>query len=178
MDIIVVVLIYFVYLFLLIFINYYLNLFTSKGEYTQDELKNVFPYFKDSWDTIRSKYALSSFFLFLIFSSIVGIVIPLLTINWFFNSSILFIVVFFTFPYIKSYFEDRMVTESEDYRDNFANIFAKHSEIITIGFGIGLGSSMTYVWRNNIEVNSIWFLINFIVLSVLLEITIKNTLSK
>jgi hypothetical protein len=178
MDIIIVVIIYLVYLFLLIFINYYVNLFSSKGEYTQDELKSVFPFFKDSWDVIQSKYSLSYFFLFLILSSVIGIIIPLLTINWFFNSSILFIVVFFTFPYIKNYFEDRMVTESDDYRDNYANIFAKHSEIVTIGFGIGLGSSLIYMWRNNIEINSIWFLINIIILTILLEITIKNALSK
>lgn len=178
MNIFVLILLYVVYVFFLVVVSYYVNLFTSKQEYTQEELKNVFPYFSHTWDVISSKYSTLSFFVILVLSSVLGILLPFISKNWFLNSSILFIVVFFTIPYLRNYFEDRMVTESDNYLDNYVNIFVKHSDLITLGFGIGLGSALTYVWRNNVEISTIWFLINIIIVTVLLEISLKTVFSK
>ena len=178
MNAFVLILLYVVYVFLLVVVSYYVTLFTTKEEYTQEELKNVFPFFSYTWEVVSSKYSLLSFFVILVISSVLGMIVPFISKNWFLNSSILFIVIFFTVPYLRNYFEDGMVTESDNSLDTYANIFVKHSDLIVLGFGIGLGSALTYVWRNNVEISTIWFLINIIIVTVLLEISLKTVFSK
>ena len=176
MTAISIVIIYLVFSSLLIIVNYYIHLFTTQDQYTRDELKNIFPYFNEISQTLQSKYSIFYLLLLSIVPSLIGIALPLLFNNWLINSSILFIIIFSTFPYLKSNFEKTKVTASDDYRDNFANIFAKHTEIITLSFGAGFGSSLIFVWGYTKEFSFIWFLINIVIIAVLMEITLTNTL--
>lgn len=171
-------LIYIVYLFLILAGYYYINLFISKEQYSKDELKNILPYFSQLWNKISSSYSILTLCIILLVLSIIGILIPMVSSHWIFNSSILFVVLFFVLPYLKKHYEKAQVAESDQYSDTVVNIFIKYTSIVLIGFGTGLGCALIYNWRSLININSLWFLLNIIVVSILLGITLNNLMKE
>jgi hypothetical protein len=174
MNLIYIVIVYIVYTLVLFTANYYINLFSEKDEYTKDEIKNIFPHIIYCLDRIKSKYIFSMMLLTLTTSSLIGLSIPFISSHWIIQSAITFSLIFFTFPIIKKNFEDARVMSSANLGDNFANIFAKHSDIIMLGFGIGFGSSFMYIWANNKELSFLWFILNITIISLLLEYTLQK----
>ncbi len=157
---------------------YYFNLITLKDQYTKDDLKNVIPFFKESWKKVSSEYPVPLFLSILVIATFFGVVIPMIFRHWVTNSSIFFVILFFTLPLIKKYLEKSQVTESKSYSDNLSNLFIRYMDIIITGFGTGLGSALIYNWRDLPEIYSPFFLINIIIISLFLGHTVKNVLKE
>ena len=102
--IIELIIIYLVYLLLLVLGSYYVNLYISKDQFTKDELKDVLPYLAKLWGKIINNHSISVLIAVFIISAIIGMALPLLTDHWFLNSSIIFLVMFFSFPVAKKNF--------------------------------------------------------------------------
>jgi len=104
------------------------------------------------------------------------VLLPLISTHWFLNSAILFVIVFFVFSFIKDHIDRIMVTASESFRDVVANVFSRHCEIFTLGFGVGTGASLIYVWGNNREMSFLWFLANMVIATIMIEFTLRTIL--
>ena len=173
-----IIVIYLVYLIILILGSYYVNLYLSKDQFTKDELKDIIPYLERLWNNIANNFSMLILAISLIVSSMVGILLPMLSQHWFLNSSIIFVVMFFIFPLAKKNFDKAKVTTGGNLSDTAMNIFLKYYNFILIGFGTGTASALMYNWGVFKAVHFLWFLINFIVLSILLGIAIKNIVSQ
>jgi hypothetical protein len=166
------------YLLVILISVYYFNLFIRKEHYTRDELKNVLPFFKDAWKNVSLKYPVPLFLSILIISVFFGVVIPMIFRHWVTNSSIFFVIIFFSLPLVKKYLEKSQVAESKSYSDNLSHLFIRYMDIIIVGFGTGLGSALIYNWRDLPEIYSPFFLINIIIISLFLGHTVKNVLKE
>lgn len=173
--IIEILLLYVVYLALLILTSYYINLYISKDQFTKDELKDILPYLARFKVAITAKYTTFLFVIILSTSSLIGLIIPFLSNNWFLNSSIIFIITYFTFPLVKKNFDNAKVTTGGNFSDTIINIFAGYYNIIIIGFGAGTATAIMYNWGANKAIHFVWLMINFIIISILSGIEIKNT---
>src|SRR6056297_661362 len=147
-------------IFITLLVFHYFQLFRSKEQYTRDELKNVIPSIPRYWDSLLQRYYLPGFIFSLVVSSVLGLLFPSIALNWFFQSAIIFIVLFIVLPYVKSYRENIMVTSSDNIGDIFSNVFTRYTEVILFGFGAGTFSSMTYQWTSHKELSFLWFLVN------------------
>jgi hypothetical protein len=170
--IIEIVLIYVAYLILLILGSYYVDLYLSKDQFTKNELKDIMPYLKESLNRVLRTYSI------LVISSAIGIALPMLSQHWFLNSAILFLVMFFTFPLAKKNLEKAKVTTGGNLSDTAMNIFTEYDNIILTGFGAGTATGLMYNWGVYKAIHFLWFLINFIVLSILVGIAIKNAIKQ
>ncbi|MCP4136242.1 MAG: hypothetical protein GY754_35055 [bacterium] len=166
-----ILILYIIYLALIIFGSYYVNLFMTQDQYSKEELKNIKPYLSGVWKGITGNYSIATFFLLLIGSSFLGAVIPALFQYWILNSVLLFAIVFFTLPYLKKHFEQAQVSTPDNYSDTVVNIFVKYSDVLIIGFGTGLGTILMY---NRASVHFLWFLVNVFAVTILLGISVKN----
>jgi hypothetical protein len=108
-------------------------------------------------------------------SSFISVLITMLSEHWFLNSAILYVILFFIFPFAKKNFSKVMVTTGGSYSDTIINIFLKYYNFILIGFGTGTGTGLMYNWGVYRAVPFLWFLINFIVISILTGMEINNT---
>jgi hypothetical protein len=165
---------YVVYLLLLILGSYYVHLYISKDQFTKDELKDVMPYLTQLLSKIVNNYSTSILVATLLVSSVIGMALPLLSDHWFLNSSIVFLVMFFTFPVAKKNFDKTQVTTGGTASDTIINIFTRYYNVILIGFGNGSATGLMYSWGVNKSVHFLWFLINLIALSVMTGVVIKN----
>jgi hypothetical protein len=165
---------YVVYLVLLILGSYYVNLYLSKDQFTKDELKAVMPYLTTLLNKAVNNYSTSILTATLLVSSIFGIALPLLSDHWFLNSSIIFLIMFFTFPLAKKNFDKTQVTTGGTATDTMINIFIRYYNVILIGFGNGSATGLMYSWGVNKSVHFLWFLINLIALSVMTGVVIRN----
>jgi hypothetical protein len=172
--IIEILIMYIVYLSLLVFGSYYVDLYISKDQFTKEELKNVLPYLSKLLNKIINSYSIPLFLAILLVSSIIGIALPLLSDHWFLNSSIIFLVMFFTFPVAKKNFEKTQVTIGGNMSDTVTNIFTRYYNVILVGFGNGTATGIMYNWGVYKSVHFLWFLINLIALSVMVGVAIKN----
>lgn len=169
--IIELIIIYLVYLLLLILGSYYVNLYISKDQFTKDELKDVLPYLARLWGKIINNHSISVLIAVFIISAIIGMALPLLTDHWFLNSSIIFLVMFFSFPVAKKNFDKTQVTTGGTMSDTVINIFSRYYNVILIGFGNGTATGLMYNYK---ILNFIWFIINLIAISVMVGVAIKN----
>ncbi|MDM7988256.1 MAG: hypothetical protein QUS13_13080 [Smithella sp.] len=176
--IIQVALLFAVYLILVILTSYYVNLYLTKDQFTKDELKNVMPYLKESWVKISRTYAMPMLAAIFLVSSIIGIILPMLSQHWFLNSAILFLVMFFTFPLAKKNVHKAGVTTGGDFSDTVMSIFAQYDNIILSGFGGGTATGLMYNWGAYNAVHFLWFLVNFIALSIMVGIVIRNAINR
>ena len=176
--IIEIILVYILYLSLILLGNYYSNLFVSKDHYSKEEIKNIIPFFSQTWKKFTSIYNPVTLIFVFGLSSFIGIIIPMIFHHWVINSSVLFVLLFFILPYIKTNFEKSMVTQSEKHSDKLANIFIKYIDIIIIGFGTGLGTALIYNWRDLSNIYSLFFLINILIISIFLGYKFKNLLKE
>jgi hypothetical protein len=168
------ILIYFTYLIILLLGSYYVNLYLSKDHFTKEELKNVVPFLTQSLKKVMNSHSMSIMIILLFVSSLLGILVTMLSENWFLNSSIIFIVMFLTFPLAKKNFDKVKVTIGGSYADTAINIFSKYYNFLLIGYGNGTASALMYNWGVYKAVPFLWFLINFIVISILLGMVINN----
>jgi hypothetical protein len=178
MTLIYLVIVYAVYTALILIANYYINLFSEKEEYTREEIKNIFPHITFCIEKIGSRYSFSTMILCLAISSLIGMLFPLSSSHWFIQSAVLFTIIFFMFPIIKKNIEETRVNSSDSYSDSFANFFAKHTDIISFGFGMGFGSSFMYVWASNKELSFLWFILNIVIISIMLEFTVQKMIKE
>ena len=169
-----IIILYIVYLIILILGSYYVNLYLSQDQFTKEELKNIVPYLTKLWNSIANNYSMAILAGSLIVSSIIGIALTMLTQHWFLNSAVIFAVMFFVFPLAKKNFDKAMVTTGGNLSDTAMNIFLKYYNFILVGFGTGTASGLMYNWGAFKAIHFLWFLINIIVLTILLGITIKN----
>jgi hypothetical protein len=156
--------------------NYYIDLFTSKDQYTKDELVNITPYIKGILDIVINNYALVIFISVFVFSSLLGLIIPLSSHHWIPNSAFLFVLVFLVHPIVKDYFQKSQVTTSDDIKDTIINIFVKYDKVMTCGLGTGFGTGITYNWSANNLIHFFWFFINIIIIMFLMKVTFKKFL--
>jgi hypothetical protein len=176
--IIEIVLIYVAYLILLILGSYYVDLYLSKDQFTKNELKDIMPYLKESLNRVLRTYSMPLLAVILVISSAIGIALPMLSQHWFLNSAILFLVMFFTFPLAKKNLEKAKVTTGGNLSDTAMNIFTEYDNIILTGFGAGTATGLMYNWGVYKAIHFLWFLINFIALSILVGIAIKNAIKQ
>jgi hypothetical protein len=146
----------------------------SKEQYTREELKGVIYFFPVFLGKISEKYSFVMFFATMIAASLIGMLPPAVTFHWFANSAILFGIVFAGLPVLKKNFEASRVTESESYADTAANFVLKYNESLIFGFGIGAGSMLISNWGSSREISFLWFLLNLVIITVLLTMTLKK----
>lgn len=170
------VLAYIVYLLIILAGIYYVDLYLTKEQYTRDDLKNSFSYVTGVFQRVSNAYSLPMFFLILFVSSLLGLLIPMFTKNWLINSALLVVIVFFVIPFIKGNLERSQVTTSEDIMDTIINIFVRYDAVIVVGFGTGYGTILMYNWATVKAVHFLWFLINIVIISVVIGVTIKDAL--
>ncbi len=175
MDVIIeLILIFITYLLILTLGSYYVNLYLSQDQFSKDELKNVLPYLNQLLGKIATSYSLFMVVMIACASSFMGVLLTMVTEHWFLNSAILYVILFFLFPFAKKNFSKAMVTTGGGYSDTVINVFLKYYNFILIGFGTGTGTGLMYNWGVYRAVPFLWFLINFIIISILTGIEINN----
>jgi hypothetical protein len=157
--------------------NYYITLISSKDHYTREEIANIFPFISSSLIKLKDRYNTAGLLLAMALSSLIGGGIPRISSHWFFNSSLLFLAVYFIFPILKERIESYKVSTSEYYRDALANYFSQYSGIIIIGLGTGMGASLMYNWASIRELSFLWLLLNLAVITVLVERVLGKEMS-
>lgn len=169
-----VILLYAVYCAAVICGGFYIHLFTSQEHYTRDELTSIVPFLFRYWTRLSASH--SSFLVLVVFfaCSFAGMLLPMVSDGWFLNSSILFIVMFFVLPLLKKNFDKALVTTGGDFSDTAANMFSKYQQFIVIGFGCGTGTALMYNWGARDIINFPWFILNFIILTGCLGITVAK----
>lgn len=169
-----IVLVYIFYIITVAVALYYYTLFSSKDQYTRDELKDVLPFLIDFFRKFFLSGSFTGIFLILIISSLIGMIIPAISNHWISNSVIFSLILFFAMPIVKNHYEQIQVSTSESYSDTIVNVFVKYSLTITAGFIAGYGSMLVYNWAKVPEISFLWFLPNIIANSILLGLTIKK----
>jgi hypothetical protein len=173
-DVIIeLILLFLAYLAVVMLGSYYVNLYITHDHFSKEDLKNVLPYLSDLWSGITNN-SLAALIGILIVSSFLGMLITMITNNWFLNSSIIFVILFLIFPLAKKSFDNARVTTGGGFADRTIEIFAKYYNFILIGYGAGTGTALMYNWGVYKSVPFLWFLINFIVISILIGLVIKN----
>jgi hypothetical protein len=165
-----------VFVFVTVAISYYADLITKKEEYSRDDLKNILPFAAMLWEHYLQKYSLPVFIAIFISSSFASIVLTLVSASVLLNSSLLFIIVYFALPVISGNLEKSRVTDTGNYFDHAANIIIKHSDIIILGWGAGSGAALIYSWGSLKQIGFIWFVINLVVVIVLSQIKIRQSI--
>lgn len=155
-------------------LTYYFNLFVTQNVYTRSELSNVFPQVGNMLNKIYNKYSIPYLIIFFAVSSLTGILILSIFGNWFFNSAILPAVCYFFGPRLAVYFEQTRVTITEDTTDIIQALYSKYYNIIMIGFFCGYATKLIDNWINNEEIGFYWFILNFIIITSMTVITLRN----
>ncbi|MCX8125047.1 MAG: hypothetical protein N3F66_12920 [Spirochaetes bacterium] len=166
MGLVSIILLCIFYCSLIVIVYEYYKLFNAKDEYTKQELKQVVFLIPDHWIPLLSKLRLYPIYAFV--SLIFGIVIPLLSTNWFFQSSIFCIILFIILPQIRRTYEPMKVTVSDSFMDTVASALSEYYEIILFFFSLGTLSSMTYTWVSEKELSFLWFLFNTIIICAIM----------
>ena len=169
-----IILIYVFYLMIIVLGSYYVNLYLSKDSFTKEELKEVIPHLKNMWNKIRNNYSISILLICTGISSLVGILLAMLSQNWFLNSAILFVAMFFAFPLAKKNFDSAMITTGGTFSDTAMSIFVKYHSAILIGFGSGTATGLMYNWGVYKSINFLWFIVNIIVITILIGMCINE----
>lgn len=178
MSLLYLILIYLFFAAFLFTVTYYADLISSKEQYTREEISNILPFITESWQKLSDKYPMPGLTLALFFPSFLGLLIPFISASWFFNSSILFVVLYVVLPVMKERFESVRVSASEYYADAISNFISKYARIVLIGFGTATGASLMYNWAHKKELGFIWFIFNLAVIVVLEVLTISREIKE
>ena len=173
-----ILVIYVLFVLVVVLISYYADLIIKKEEYTRDDLKNIVPYFGMLWENAAQKYSLFNLISILFISSFISILLTLVSSSMILNSSILFLVVYFVLPVISGNLEKSRVTDGGSFYDLIANIVMKYHDLIIIGFGFGTGSALLYSWGGLRQIHFIWFLLNVVIVIVLTEIKLRQSIQQ
>ncbi len=165
-----ILIVYAVYLILVFVIAHYVNLFSSKSEYTRAELTDLKPLAGTVKKKLEMKYSPAFVIVSMLITSLVGLLFSLVE-HWIFQSALVAVLLFVIIPMVQKYIMDRMVIASDSSIDTFANIFAKYCNFIILGYGAGYGAGLMYYWSMTREMLFIWFALNIVVVTVILVIT-------
>jgi len=173
MALLYVVIIYAVFTLFILTVCYYVNLISSKDQYTREEISNILPFVAETWQKVYSRYPSPMLFLMLLGSSFIGLLIPFLSSHWFFNSAVFFVVLYLVAPLAKERVDSVKVSNSDEIKDDLTNLFSRFTYIIVLGFGLGTATSLMYNWAQEKELSFLWFLLNLAAI-VLLEVHMMN----
>lgn len=160
-------------IFCLIF-TYYFNLFVSKSVYTRSELSNILPQLGSMINTIYYKYSIFYLAGFYVISGLIGISLLSLFENWIINSALIPLILFYSAPRLAVYFEQTRVTISENYKDIAEALYTKYYNYILTGFSAGYASKLIENCFNNNFISFIWFIINFIIITIIMILALRN----
>ncbi len=166
MGLLSIILLCIFYTALIVIVYEYYKLFNAKDEYTKQELQQVVFLIPDHWIPLLSKFRLYP--VYALVSLVIGILIPLLSTNWFFQSSVFCIILFIILPQIRRSYEPMKVTVSDSFIDTLASAISEYYEIILFFFSIGTLSSLTYTWVTEKELSFLWFMFNVIIISAII----------
>lgn len=166
MGLLSIILLCIFYASLIVIIYEYYKLFNAKDEYTKQELKQVVFLIPEHWIPLLSKFRLYP--IYALVSLIFGILIPLLSTNWFFQSSVFCIILFIVLPQIRHSYEPMKVTVSDSFLDTVAAALSQYYEIILFFFATGTLASMTYTWVTEKELSFLWFMFNIIIICAIM----------
>lgn len=176
--IISIALLFALYLAAVIAGSYYVNLYLTQDQFSKDDFREIMPYVKDSWAKISRNYSMPVLAVIFFVSSIIGIALTMLSQNWFLNSAILFLVMFFTFPYAKKNVEKAGVTTGGNFSDMALTLFVQYDNMILTGYGAGTATGLMYNWGAYNAIHFFWFLVNLIALSIIVGIAIRNAINR
>ncbi len=162
MGLLSIVLLCIFYTIIIVIMYEYYKLFNSKDEYTKQELKQVIFLIPDHWLPLLSKFRLYPVYALL--SLVFGILIPLLSTNWFFQSSVFCILLFIILPQIRRSYKPMEVTVSDSFYDAVAAAISHYYEIIIFFYSSGTLSSLTFTWITEKDLSFLWFLFNAIII--------------
>jgi len=165
-----------VYLFCSVIISYYYNLLISKNEYSRDELQKLIPQLINIWNKVSVKYAAINMIFIVLISALIGGGIPGIFTNSLINSAIIPFLVFYFLPKVAIYFEETRVTTSESFTDILEDIYVKYYLLINSGFIAGYGSTLIFNWVNLGIISFYWFIINFIIITAILVLSLKEAI--
>ena len=156
------------------FITYYFNLFISQSVYTRSELSNILPQVGNMINKVYNKYSMIYLAAFYIISGFIGIIILSVFENWIINSALIPLILFYAGPRLAVYFEQTRVTISEDYKDIAEALYAKYYHHILAGFFSGFAAKLIDNWIESGNITFYWFILNFIIITALTVITLRN----
>jgi len=168
------ILLFAVYLVVVVLGSYYVNLYVTHDRFSKEELKAVIPYLAQLGNKITADYSIPAIALTFGVASLLGIAFPMLSEHWFLNSSILFVALFLAFPLVKKNIERANVTTGGTLYDTAIFIFVKYYNFIVVGFGAGTATAIMYNWAVYKSIHFLWFLANFILISILTGIAVNH----
>ena len=163
-----------IYFLCSVIISYYYNLLISKNEYSRDELQKVVPQLINIWNKISGKYATINMIFIILIPALIGGGIPGVFTNSLINSALLPFLVFYFLPKAAVYFEETRVTTSESFTDILEDTYVKYYLLINSGFIAGYGSTLIFNWINLGIISFYWFVINFIIITIMLVLSLKE----
>lgn len=169
-----VVLSFFIYTVIVFILTYYFNLFASKTEYTRSEFSNILPQLGSMIGKIYSNYSLLGLTGILLFSGIIGMVIPSIFKAGIINSCILSVILYLISPKLAVYFEQTRVTVSDNFSDSLQIIFARYYHYILAGFNSGYAARLIYNWAEADIISFYWLLINILVITFLSILVLRD----
>lgn len=173
MRLIGILITYVVILVIVITVRFYLDLYNSKDTFTKDELTEIKPFFSSIWGITIEKYSIFSFFLILIATFIVGVLLTTAIDHWFFKSVIFFALFYYGLPLGVKFLNSAYDNESEGIKSRIIGFFVKYYKVVIFSFGLSVTTGFTYsrIFYNSI--NFIFFFVNFIAALILLEYSLK-----
>lgn len=168
------ILTFLIYLFCSVIITYYYNLLMSKNEYSRDEIQRVIPQLINIWNKVSNKYTTLNMIFIISISALIGGGIPGIMHNSIINSALLPFIVFYFLPKAAVYFEETRVTTSESITDTLEDVYVKYYLLINSSFIAGYGSTLIFNWVNMGLISFYWFLINFIIVTAILVLSLKE----
>ncbi|MCX7679382.1 MAG: hypothetical protein N2316_09190 [Spirochaetes bacterium] len=165
-----ILIVYIIYLILVFLIAHYVNIFSSKTEYTRDELTDLSPLAETVKRKLEMKYSPFFVIAIMLICSMVGLLFSHIE-HWIFQSALIPALLFVILPILRKNIMSQMVIASDSTLDSAANIFAKYCHFIILGYGSGYGTGLMYYWSMTREMLFLWFAVNLVGVTVLLVIT-------
>lgn len=147
---------------------YYVQIFTSKENYTREELTSLAPYFSQLRHHLRKKFNPMSLIVFAITASLIGLALPFVRFHAITNSVLLFGVFSLILPIFQNHFNSSRVSVSEDITDSAAALFFRYSTVALLFFGIANAVGFTLSWTRHHQVSFLWLLVNLAIFAFLL----------
>jgi hypothetical protein len=123
---------------------------------------------------IYSRYSMFYLAGFFIISGFTGILVLTVFENWIINSALLPLILYYSGPRLAVYFEQTRVTISEDYQDIAQALYAKYYNYALVGFFSGYATKLIDNWISSGVIQFYWFIINFIIITAITVLTLRN----
>jgi len=170
-QIVLTLIIYSVISFIL---TYYLHLFTSKNEFSRQELSDLFPQLGNMLKKITSNYPVLRLTGIILLSAFIAIIILSIFSSWIINSAIIPLIIYFAGPKLAVYFEETRVTITNNFADIMETIYSRYYRYIMAGFMAGFGTKLIDNWINIGAISFYWFILNFIINTALILLILRD----